>query len=252
MKSKLQRFRDHDYPVPETMLAWEVYGAGFENVGTGGKPVRVPVPKPGPREILCRVDAVGLCFSDVKMILAGPDHPRILGRDLKANPTRGGHELSLTVAAVGEEADPEGAEHRIGDRFILQADVYHEGRGLAVGYVIPGGMAEYWLCPEEVLHGDEGSYLIPIAKDGLSCAEAALVEPWSCIEAAYRIHARGRPRARVLVVNTGGSTGKPPGIPDDAEDWKLNNSYSSRYARKIMADHPQLDGLFEVRELKTP
>ncbi len=42
------------------------------------------------------------------------------------------------------------------------------------------------------------------------------------------------------------------GLPDDAEDWKLNNSYSSRYARLIMADHPQLDGLFEVRELKTP
>ncbi len=42
------------------------------------------------------------------------------------------------------------------------------------------------------------------------------------------------------------------GLPDDAEEFKLNNNYRSRYARLIMADHPQLDGLFELRELKTP
>ena len=42
------------------------------------------------------------------------------------------------------------------------------------------------------------------------------------------------------------------GLPDDAEESKLNNNYRSRYARLIMADHPQLDGLFEIRELKTP
>jgi threonine dehydrogenase-like Zn-dependent dehydrogenase len=216
LSDKLRRFRDHDYPVPDTCLAWEAYGAGFENVGSGGRPVRVPVPKPGPRQILCRVDAVGLCFSDVKMILAGPNHPRILGRDLAKDPTRGGHELSLTVAAVGtgEEGD-----YKVGDRFILQADVYHEGRGMAVGYVIPGGMAEYWLCPEEVLRGDEGSYLIPITKDGMNLAEAALVEPWSCIEASYRIRARTAPRAggRVLVVDAAGGTDRPEGLPGDAE-----------------------------------
>jgi len=42
------------------------------------------------------------------------------------------------------------------------------------------------------------------------------------------------------------------GLPDAAEQWKLNNNYRSRYARLIMVDHPQLDGLFEVRELQTP
>lgn len=34
-------------------------------------------------------------------------------------------------------------------------------------------------------------------------------------------------------------------------DFKLNNNYRSRYARKIMADYPELDGFFETRELKT-
>lgn len=37
---------------------------------------------------------------------------------------------------------------------------------------------------------------------------------------------------------------------DLGEDWKINNNYSSRYARKLMAEFPELDGFFELRELK--
>jgi hypothetical protein len=33
-------------------------------------------------------------------------------------------------------------------------------------------------------------------------------------------------------------------------DFKLNNDFHSRYARKIMAEFPELQGFFEVRELK--
>jgi len=208
---RLDAYRRHDYPVPETMLAWNISGAGFDNVGEGGRPVRVPVPRPGRNECLLRVDAMGLCFSDVKLIAAGSDHVRIRGRDLKKNPTRGGHEVALTVAIAGEE---EG--FRVGDRFILQADVFYKGVGMAVGYVIPGGMAEYFLAPKEVLHGDDGCYLIPIS-DALGYADAALVEPWACIEAAYRIAARRAPApdGRALVVDAGG--GVPAGVPAGSE-----------------------------------
>ncbi len=34
------------------------------------------------------------------------------------------------------------------------------------------------------------------------------------------------------------------------EDFKINDHYLSRYARKLMEEHPELDGLFELRELK--
>lgn len=34
------------------------------------------------------------------------------------------------------------------------------------------------------------------------------------------------------------------------EEFKLNNNYHSRYARKIIREHPDLDGFFELRELK--
>lgn len=33
--------------------------------------------------------------------------------------------------------------------------------------------------------------------------------------------------------------------------FKLNNNYTSRYARKIMDAYPELDGLFETRGLKS-
>jgi hypothetical protein len=41
------------------------------------------------------------------------------------------------------------------------------------------------------------------------------------------------------------------GLPDEHEDYKLNNNYHSRYARLIMDEHPEFRGLFELRELKT-
>jgi len=40
------------------------------------------------------------------------------------------------------------------------------------------------------------------------------------------------------------------GLPDNNEDFKLNNNYTSRYARQIMHRHPELRGVFELRGLK--
>ena len=33
-------------------------------------------------------------------------------------------------------------------------------------------------------------------------------------------------------------------------DYKLNNNYTSRYARLLMEQEPELDGFFETRELR--
>lgn len=34
-------------------------------------------------------------------------------------------------------------------------------------------------------------------------------------------------------------------------NFKINNNYSSRYARKMIAEYPEFDGFFSIRELKT-
>lgn len=41
-------------------------------------------------------------------------------------------------------------------------------------------------------------------------------------------------------------------LATDGGDFRLNNNLTSRYARAIMADHPDLAGVFETRELRPP
>src|SRR5258705_6661355 len=89
--------------VPSSTTAWNVYGRGVESVGRGGLPEEVPVGVPGPDQLLVRVDAVGLCFSDVKLIRQGGDHPKLYGRDLAKEPTRLGHEAAVTGFATRKD-----------------------------------------------------------------------------------------------------------------------------------------------------
>ncbi len=101
MSDKLQAYREGTTPVENTNRLWPLYGAGLENLGQDGKPIDVPTPTCGPDELLIRHDAIGLCFSDIKVIKQGPNHPRI-GRDMVKEPVVLGHEVSLTVIGVGE------------------------------------------------------------------------------------------------------------------------------------------------------
>jgi L-sorbose 1-phosphate reductase len=174
---------------PDSMLAWPLYGAGLENLGENGQPVRWPVPRPAPDQLLVRSNAVGLCYSEVKLIRLGSQHPRLYGRDLRRDPIVQGHEVSLTVVEVGEKLH---GRFRPGQRLAMQADVYYHGRNLSYGYMFYGGLAQYGLLGPEILAGDEGCYAIPVP-DELGYAEVALTEPWACVEAAYA------PRRRVHV-----------------------------------------------------
>jgi hypothetical protein len=38
----------------------------------------------------------------------------------------------------------------------------------------------------------------------------------------------------------------------DAEGWKVNNSFTSRYVRMLVEEHPEFDQFFETRALKSP
>lgn len=171
------------YPAT-TQLAWFLHGPGIENLGgKDGGPEICPVPEFGPRELLARVDAAGICFSDLKIIRQGGAHPRLYGRDLAVEPIVMGHEVALTVVGVGREL---AGEYRVGQRFVVQADIYYKGKGLAFGYMLPGGFEQYVVLGDEVLRGDDGCYLIPIERPTTGHAQAALAEPWACVVRAYR------------------------------------------------------------------
>ena len=186
MDDKLTRYKRAQEPIPAKQWLLPLYGRGFENLGRGGQPIQAPVPDYGPDELLVRHDACGLCFSDVKVIRAGEAHPRLQGRDMRRNPVVLGHEVSLTVVGVGANL-----RHRfaVGQRFLVQADIYYQGRNLAYGYAPQGGLSQYNVVGDEVLRGDHGCYLLPVQPE-TGYAQAALTEPWACVEAAYNIRYR--------------------------------------------------------------
>lgn len=174
---------------PAHHLRWNLYGAGLENLGRNGKPELLPTPQPAPNELLARIDAVGICFSDLKIVRLGETHPKI-ARDLRQHPVVMGHEISCTIAQVGDALKD---RFQVGERFIVQADVYVNGRVQAVGYALDGGYSQYTVFGEPVLNGDAGCYLLR-CPEHLSYAEAALVEPWACVVASYRIQPRPTPQ----------------------------------------------------------
>ncbi|MGA2976626.1 MAG: alcohol dehydrogenase catalytic domain-containing protein [Spirochaetia bacterium] len=193
--------------LPKEMLSWQLKGAGLDRLGSKGRPDMVPFPRFTDDNLVARIDAVGLCFSDIKLITAGGTHPRIEGRDLAKFPTTPGHEVAMTIVGVGEKWR---GKFKLGSRYIIQADIYYKGKGMAFGYAIPGGLSQYVVIGTEILEGDEGCYLLPVRAD-TGVAEAALVEPWTCVIASYQIRARtsirddghvhfaGFPRGQILL-----------------------------------------------------
>ncbi len=191
MTSKYRRYHAPDLELPEKNMTWNMYGAGEENIGKDGKPEALSLPpKPGPNQMLVRVDSVGLCFSDVKLIRMGAAHPKLYNRDLTKEPTRLGHEAALTVIEVGEELQD---RYTPGQRVAVQPDIYQNGKSTAYGYTIPGGLIQYHLIGEEMLKTDEGECLLPLS-DSMGYAESSLLEPWGCVLAAYTQRRRLDPK----------------------------------------------------------
>ncbi|MBN1443383.1 MAG: zinc-binding dehydrogenase [Planctomycetes bacterium] len=190
---KIQRYKGLQQAIPESTLVWQLTGKGFENF----RLEEIPVPRMGPRDILFRSDSNGICFSDVKVVLAGPEHPRLKGYDMERDKVVPGHEISITVVKAGEEAKD---RFRPGSRFIVQADMIEHDT--AVGYGIWGGMIQYGVFDERVQE-----YLIPVEAD-IGYSQASLVEPWACIEASYD-RADIYPTDRIVwVVGGGGPMGQ--------------------------------------------
>ncbi|MEN8672802.1 alcohol dehydrogenase catalytic domain-containing protein [Nocardioides sp.] len=183
------QYRAAELDLPEGSWAWNVYGAGAENMGKDDQPELLPIPRPDADQMLVRIDSVGLCFSDVKILRAGGSHPKLYNRDLSREPTRLGHEVSLTVIEVGADLQD---RYHAGQRLAVQPDIYQDGKSTAYGYTIPGGLIQYHLMGAEMLDTDDGACLLPLP-DTMGYAEASTLEPWGCVMAAYTQRRRLEP-----------------------------------------------------------
>ena len=230
---QLDDYRSADTPLPTPNLGWNTYGVGVESMGTPEGPEPIDVPPVGPDQLLVRVDAVGLCYSDVKLIRQGGAHPKLYGRDLMTEPTRLGHEATVTVIEVGEHlADA----YRPGQRLAIQPDIYVDGRSTAYGYTIPGGLVQYHLLGPEVLDADDGAYVIPV-DDSIGYAAAALSEPWACVEAAYTQRRRLDPLP--------GGTMWIIGRSDDLTDYRFTTGLEAPSRIVLTNVPPQVERLVE-------
>src|SRR5512140_1986274 len=148
MGEKYQAYRTLNYSLPAKTEAWNLYGAGMESMGQDGHSESFEVPQPGDDQLLVRIDSVGVCFSDLKVLKQGPSHPKLYNRDMRKEPTRLGHEVSLTVVKVGKNLQD---RYHPGQRLAVQPDIYQNGKSTAYGYTVPGGLTQYHLIGDEVL-----------------------------------------------------------------------------------------------------
>lgn len=181
--------------TPDTQHAIQLTGPGQLQLNRGK-----PVLQPGPYQILARIEAVGLCFSDLKLLHQFSAHPRkgpivsgiaqdILGEIPSyvpnEKPTVPGHEACCRIVAVGLRVK----HHKVGERCLVQTDyrtLRTAGSGAAFGYNFEGALQEYVLMDERIIMDPESGerFLIPVPED-LSASAVALVEPWACVEDSY-------------------------------------------------------------------
>lgn len=190
MGEKYQAYRKLNYNIPEKSWTWNLYGAGLENLGRGGEPEPFSIPEPNDDQLLVRIDTVSVCFSDVKIMKQGGSHPKLYNRNLAVDPTRLGHEVSLTIVKVGKNLEN---KYKPGQRLAVQPDIYQQGKSTAYGYTVPGGMVQFHLIGDEVLKTDTGACLLPL-EEGMGYAESSLLEPWGCVMAAYTQRRRLTPK----------------------------------------------------------
>jgi L-iditol 2-dehydrogenase len=146
-----------------------------------------PVPRPGPREVLVEIKAVGVCGSDVHYY----EHGRI-GSHIVRQPLILGHESAGVIVDAGEGV----SKSRIGERVAIEPGI-PDGtcQQCRTGYYnlcpnvrffgtppIDGAFTNYVTVPESF------AYTLP---DQMSDEEGALIEPlsvglWACRKAILR------------------------------------------------------------------
>jgi len=174
------------------------------------------VTAPGPHQILCQVEVVGLCFSDLKLLKQFSFHVRksevvsgieqsVLKKISSYVPAEAatvpGHEAVVKVAAVG----PQVKNFKNGERYLVQADyrwLKTKSSNAAFGYNFEGALQEYVLIDERAITSPEGESMLLSFSENLSASAAALVEPWACVEYTYASRERRSLKAdgRMLVV----------------------------------------------------
>lgn len=156
-----------------------------------------PRPAPGPGELLVRIEASGICGSDLMEWYRLPKAPLVLGHE---------------VAGVVEEAADGVTAFRPGDRVVTthhvpcgvcrycRADHHSVCDTLRTTTFDPGGFAEFVRLP--AINVQHGTFRLP---DSVGFEEASFVEPLACVLRGQR--KAGVRRGDAVLVLGGGLSG---------------------------------------------
>ena len=183
------------FPVPETMRAAVYRGVADVRVE------EVPVPTIGAGEVLLRVEACGICGTDLKKIHTGSHSaPRVFG-----------HETAGTIVAVGDGVSgfvpgdramvfhhiPCGHCYYCRKKTFAQCPVYKKVGVTAAYEPSGGGFAEYVRVMDWIV--DRGLVRIP---EDIPFEQAAFIEPVNtCLKAIHNLALE--PDETVLVIGQG-------------------------------------------------
>ena len=152
---------------------------GFTFQGPGkAELTELPDPKPGPGEILLRVDANTVCGTDLRIMRGEKSKGVRVGVVL-------GHEASGTITELGDGVEGYQVGQLCGVSPIFACGVcrYCQGglqnlcdQAQVVGYDVNGGLGEWMVIPAA---GVRAGRLVP-APDGLPAEQLSLAEPLAC------------------------------------------------------------------------
>ncbi len=243
--------------IPATMKAVVCHGPGDYRLE------KVPVPHPGPGEVLTQVEAVGICAGDAKcrhgaaMFWGDADQPRWV-----KPPVIPGHEFIGRVVALGEGAGEKhgiAVGHRViseqivpcwSCRFCTHGEYWMCERHDIYGFQenVNGAMAEYMIYPRNAI-----VHRVP---DSVPIDEAIVAEPLSCA-----LHAvdRANPGPDDVVVVAGAGTlglgmlgglrmrGPKTLIAMDVLPSRLE--LAKRFGADIVINPKETDAIARVKEL---
>ncbi|MFC2001438.1 zinc-dependent dehydrogenase [Chloroflexota bacterium] len=154
----------------------------------------VPTPRIGPGELLVRVEASGICGSDVMEWYRLDRAPLVLG-----------HEIGGRIVGVGDGLERYKEGQRVSAAHHVPCNTCHyclSGHHTACDTLRqtnfdPGGLAEYIRLP--AINVDQGVLLLP---DEVSFEEATFIEPLACVLRGQR-RANLKPGQSVLIMGSG-------------------------------------------------
>jgi L-iditol 2-dehydrogenase len=184
-------------------------GEGFMRVAMyySNQDVRLeemPTPQISPGEVLMRVEASGICGTDLLEWYRRHKAPLVLG-----------HEVAGVITAVGDGVE----RYKEGDRICAAHHVpcntchyclsgHHTVCDtLRQTNFDPGGFAEYIRLPH--INVERGVFLLP---ENVSFEEGTFVEPLACVLRGQRL-ARLEPGQTVLVIGSGVAENSEPMLP---------------------------------------